>query len=137
MKMIVQHIKSIMLISGVITCSMVLALINPHAGLMQTFGASIMGPETGAIAEIVVRNWGALITLIGIILIYGAFQPLHRRFILVLASVSKTVFVALVLSFGQAFLAKAWIAVVFDLTVIVLYVLYLLQTQASTQQASA
>ena len=43
------------------------------------FGATLEGP----LAEIVVRNWGILIALIGGMLIYGAFEPYSRRLVLI------------------------------------------------------
>jgi len=117
-----SNIKWIMLISGVITCSMIMATINPQAGLMNTFGTSIDGP----IAQIVVRNWGALIALVGGMLIYAAFKPHLRSFVLVIASISKITFISLVLSFGAQFMDKAIVAVVFDSIVVALFLIYLL-----------
>ena len=48
-----------MLIFGILTCTMMYAAVAPQAALVNTFGEAISGP----IAEIVVRNWGVLITL--------------------------------------------------------------------------
>ena len=110
-----------MLVSGLLTCTMVYAVIVPEAALMNTFGESISGP----IAEIVVRNWGALITLIGATLIYGAFQPLHRSLILVIASISKTISIGLVLTIGNEYLDKAGIVIAFDIVVVMLFLIYL------------
>jgi hypothetical protein len=110
-----------MLVSGALTCTMFYAVVAPQAALQQTFGDSISGP----VAEIVVRNWGALITLIGALLIYGAFKPVHRALILTVASISKLVFIGLVLGFGSQYLGKAGLAVGFDSVVVALYVLYL------------
>ena len=103
MSWIVNNIKWIMLLSGVITCSMILAFIAPQAGLQATFGASIDGP----IAQIVVRNWGALIAMVGGMLIYGAYLPVHRRLILTVASLSKVIFISLILIHGSQFLGVA------------------------------
>ena len=61
------HIKWIMLVSGALTCTMIYAFIAPQAALTSTFGAALEGP----VANVVVRNWGALITLVGAMLIYG------------------------------------------------------------------
>ena len=68
MSWIVANMKWIMVVSGGLTCTMVYAAIAPQEALHSTFGESIEGP----VAEIVVRNWGGLITLIGAMLIYGA-----------------------------------------------------------------
>ncbi len=58
-------IKWIMLVSGVLTCTMVYAAIAPQAMLRSRFGESLEGP----LADLIVRNWGALIFLIGAMLI--------------------------------------------------------------------
>ena len=56
MKWVVANMKWIMLVSGALTCTMVYAAIAPDAALRSTFGETLEGP----VAEIVVRNWGAL-----------------------------------------------------------------------------
>lgn len=123
MKWIVANIKWIMLVTGIITCSMLLATISPTAGLLNTFGETL--PDA-PIMQIVVRNWGALIGLVGGMLIYGAFNPINRSFILAVAGISKIIFISLVLFYGSAYLGKAGIAVVFDSLVVLLYAAYLL-----------
>jgi len=66
---IVASMKWIMPVSGALTCTMLYATIAPQAGLRGTFGDALHGP----VAEIVVRNWGVLIGLMGAMLIYGAY----------------------------------------------------------------
>src|SRR5262245_32273605 len=115
-----------MLISGALTCSMVYAAIAPDAALRSTFGQTLDGPVAG----VVVRNWGALIALIGGILIYGAFHPLSRALALTVAALSKAVFIALVLSQGRQFMAyQAGSAVVIDAVMVVLFVAYLIASR--------
>ncbi len=126
MKIITNNIKWIMLISGALTCTMIYAAIDPEAALMFTFGASISGP----IAEIVVRNWGALITLFGAMLIYGAFEPLHRSLVLVVASIGKIVFIGLVLTIGNQYLGKAGVAIAFDSIVVIIFLIYLAKARS-------
>ena len=121
MNLITNNIKWIMLISGALTCTMIFAAINPEAALMMTFGASISGP----IAEIVVRSWGALITLVGAMLIYGAFEPLHRSLVLVVASIGKIVFIGLVLTMGSQYLGEAGVAIAFDSVIVIIFIIYL------------
>jgi len=70
-----------MTISGVLTLTMVYALIAPEAALRSTFGESL----DGSVADVVVRNWGALIGLVGAMLIYGARRPAVRGLTLVIA----------------------------------------------------
>jgi hypothetical protein len=102
---------------------MIFPALAPQAALLATFGATL--PEH-PLTEIVVRNWGALITLVGAMLIYGAYNPINRSFILLVAGVSKVIFISLVLIFGSQYLGKAGVAVGFDSVVVLLYFAYLL-----------
>jgi CHASE2 domain-containing sensor protein len=125
MQWITTRIKWVMLLSGLLTCTMVYAAIDPQAALRNTFGATLEGP----LADIVVRNWGALITLVGALLIYGADRPASRALVLVIAVVSKLCFISLVLVYGQAYMGKAGVAVVFDLVVVGIFIVYLAQNR--------
>lgn len=128
MAFIEARIKWIMLISGVLTCSMVYAALAPQAALISSFGAGIEGPAAG----IVVRNWGVLITLVGAMLVYGAYVPAVRSLVLVVAGISKLAFAALVLAEGGRFLGQqAGMAVIIDLIWVVLFAAYLLRQRAA------
>jgi hypothetical protein len=128
MNIATANIKWIMLVSGVLTCTMVYAAIAPQAALRSTFGETLEGP----LAEIVVRNWGALITLVGAMLVYGAFKPAVRPLALAVAGASKLVFIALVLSHGSRYLGQqAGIAIAVDLVWVVLFAIYLLGARAA------
>jgi hypothetical protein len=120
-----------MLLTGVMTCSMFYAAFAPQAALQGTFGDSISGP----VAEIVVRNWGALIGLTGVLLVYGAYVPVHRSLILVMASVSKLTFIGLVLTFGHQYLGKAGVVIGFDALVVAIFAVYL-ATAGRAKQSS-
>jgi hypothetical protein len=101
---------------------MIYAAVAPQAALVSTFGEGLDGP----VAEVVVRNWGALIGLVGAMLIYGAFNPPHRRLVLTAAGLSKAVFIGLVLSHGNRFLThQAGVAVVVDSLFVILFAWYL------------
>ena len=93
--------------------------------MLATFGETLPGP----LAELVVRSWGVLITLVGAMLVYGAFYPAQRQLVLVVAGISKLAFAALVLSYGGRYLATAGMAVAFDLAMVALFVTYLLRTR--------
>lgn len=119
---ITRQIKVVMLIAGVLTSTMIYAAAAPQAALLSTFGEGLDGP----VAEVVVRNWGAFIGLVGAMLIYGAFSPPHRRLVLMVAGSSKAVFIALVLSQGNRFLShQAGVAIVVDTLFVILFALYL------------
>ena len=54
------YIKWIMLVVGILTCTMFFAVLFPQMALQNTFGTTLEGP----LAEIIVRSWGMLITLV-------------------------------------------------------------------------
>ena len=116
----------IMLVSGVLTCTMVYAAIAPRAALRSTFGESLEGP----VAEIVVRNWGALIALVGGLLIWGAFHPPGRPVALAVAAASKLIFIILVLAFGRRFLGKASVPIAIDAVMVAIFVVALVRSLA-------
>lgn len=119
---IVANIDWIMVVSGVLTSTMIFAAIAPKAALRANFGETLDGP----LAEIIVRNWGALIALIGAMLIYGAFDPASRTIILMVAAASKVVFIALVLSQGGRYLRRqVGTAVLIDVVMVGLFAWYL------------
>ena len=122
-------IKWIMLISGALTCTMVYAAIAPQAMLRSTFGESVDGP----LAELVVRNWGALIFLVGAMLIYGAFNDAVRPLVLLVAAASKAVFIALVLSNGARYVqTQAGISIAVDSVMVVIFLAYLVTRRPAT-----
>jgi len=118
------RMKWVMLVSGALTCTMLYAALAPQAALQSTFGESIEGP----VAEIVTRNWGVLITLVGAMLIYGAFRPAVRPLVLTVAAVSKLAFIGLVLVQGGRFLQHgAGVAAAVDAVMVLLFAAYLWQ----------
>jgi len=120
--MLSGSIRWIMIVSGVLTCTMVYAVIAPQAMLQSTFGETLEGP----LALLIVRNWGALIVLVGAMLIYGAFTPAVRPLVLSVAAVSKAVFIALVLSNGGRFTGgQAGISIAVDALMVLIFATYL------------
>ena len=125
MKILVDNIRAVMLVSGALTLTMLQAAFAPDAALTSTFGATIDGPP----AQVVARNWGVLIALMGGMLVYGAFRPHVRRMALTVAGLSKLAFIALVLAHGADFLAhQAGIAIVVDAVMVTLFAAYLAAT---------
>jgi len=125
MGFITRHFKWLMLVSGVLTATMFYGLFAPQAALQSMFGASF----NGQLEALVIRSWSALVGLIGVMLIYGAFSPQNRVCCAAIAAMSKAIFVALVLIHGQAYLAKAAPALALDVLVIVFTLLFLLANQ--------
>lgn len=126
MEILHRFMKWVMLVSGLLTCTMFYAAVAPEEFLRSNFGQSIEGP----VAQIVVRNWGILVGLMGILLIYGAFQESARRIALFTAGTSKGAFIALILSLGQQFLQfQVGIAVAVDSAMVLLFAAYLVTTR--------
>jgi hypothetical protein len=126
---IAARMKTIMLVCGVLTCSGFYALVAPHAAVAGTYGAALEGP----IAEVIVRNWGALIGMVGLMLIYGAYRPAVRPLVLAAATGSKLVFISLVLAQGSRFLAQpVRVSVVVDLAMVGLFLAWLSRRRSAS-----
>lgn len=115
--MLNKFIAGVMIVSGLLTLTMLYAAISPVAAVQSMFQQA---PE-GAVAAIVVPNWGVLIGLMGALLIFGAFNPASRRLALVIAGASKVAFIALVLMHGQRYLDGLGLAVALDSVMVVLF----------------
>lgn len=125
-----RHIRWIMTVSGVLTSTMIYAAIAPDAALTATFGERV----EGGLAHIIVRNWGALIAIVGLMLIYGAFSPPARPLVLAVAGVTKAIFIGLVLSQGSRYLGhQAGVAVAVDAVMVVVFGWYLLAARGHTR----
>ena len=133
MHLLRRSIKWVMLIAGLLTCSMFYAVVAPEASVISNFGQPIEGP----VGQIIVRNWGALIGLMGVLLIYGAFREEVRTVALLVAGTSKLVFIALVLTLGQPFLQfQVGVSVAIDTIMVVLFATYLIAQRASARSAA-
>lgn len=122
MLLITQNFKWIMLVAGILTATMFYGLVAPGAALESMFGVSF----GGQLQLLIVRSWSALIGLMGVVMIYGAFSEANRAFAASIAALSKAIFVLLIFSFGQDFIVQAAPAIILDVAVVVLTVIYLL-----------
>lgn len=130
MSWIVANMRWIMVVSGVLTFTMIHAALAPEAALRSTFGETLSGP----LAQVVVRNWGALIALFGAMLVYGAFHPPQRPVILAGAATGKAIFIGLVLAQGGRYLGQqAAVAVIVDVVMIALFAWYLVAVRGSAR----
>ena len=129
MNVIAKSAKWVMLASGILTATMFYGLFAPQAALESMFGVSF----DGVLQDIVIRSWSALIGLMGIVLISGFFSENIRRYSFAIAAFSKLVFVILVLSYGQQFLAVVWPAITIDVLVIMVASIYLLTPVSGTK----
>lgn len=130
MSFITRWIKPIMIISGGLTLTMIYAVFAPQAALSGMFGDTLSGP----LAEIIVRNWGALIAIGGAMLLWGAFHPEVRSLVLLAVGGSKLVFIGLVLLCGWEYISgQAGWAIGIDALWVVLFALYLLESRRSAR----
>ena len=128
MNIIITKIKWIMVIAGLLTCSMIFAVFAPQAALISMFGDAITEP----LGEVVVRSWGFLIFLMGVLLIYGAFKPVYRNLSLVIVGISKIAFISLILIFGEQYIEKSAVTIIFDSILIALFAFYLIKVKSVT-----
>ena len=128
MNIIITKIKWIMVIAGLLTCSMIFAVFAPQAALISMFGEAISDP----LGEVVVRCWGFLIFLMGVLLIYGAFKPVYRNLSLVIVGISKIAFISLIVIFGEQYIEKSAVTIIFDSILIALFAFYLIKVKSVT-----
>ena len=131
MDFIIKNIKWVMLVSGLLTFTMFYGLFAPQAALESMFGVSF----SGTLETIVVRSWCALVGLMGAILIYGALDDKSRVFSISVATVSKVIFVSLVMFYGQEFLGEVGPAIAMDCITIALAVLFLVALRVKRSRA--
>ena len=120
MNILSKNIKWFMVVTGLLTCTMLEAVFDPEMALGNLFGEQLQGP----LANMIVRSWGVLITLTGLMLIYGAFSSTNRKFAAVIAATGKIVYVGLVISLGEPYLNNAALVVGFDTVVAIILFIY-------------
>ncbi len=92
-----------------------------------------MGQPQRSLSE----NWGALIGLMGLLLICGAFVEECRVIAICIAGASKVIFIALVLSLGRPFLQfDVGVAIVVDIVVVAVLAAYLIAEAVSSRSAA-
>lgn len=126
MNFILRNFKWLMVLSGVLTSTMLYGLFAPQAALQSMFGSSF----NGELESLIIRSWSALVGLMGLMLIYGAFNKKYRVFTATIAALSKLIFVALLFMYGQSFLLKAGLAIGMDLMVVLCTLIFLIAVKS-------
>jgi hypothetical protein len=119
----VDNIQWILLAGGLLTFSMIQAVIAPRAMVRNYFGQAPDSPQF----DLVVRNWGMLIATGGALLVWASFEPGVRLAAIVFACVTKVAFIALMLGSG-VMKRQAWVALVVDSLMVVVFMTYLAAT---------
>ena len=109
------------------------AAIAPQTGLMLLFGTTVTDP----LALLIVRSWAVLVSLIGAGLIYAGLRPKDRRVLVVLAAISKSAVLVLLMGFGGAYLGSTWSMLMFDGAMIAFFVALLMQADDASYGASS
>jgi hypothetical protein len=127
MSLIVSNIQWIMLAAGVLTLTMLQAVIAPQAALKGMFGEALEGP----LPQLIVRNWGFLIIVTAGFLLYAAFHPPLRAPALIVSGAGKLCFVALVFAAGARYAKRpVFIAAMIDAAFVLVFALYLVAAPA-------
>ncbi len=122
------HIFWILIVSGLLTCTMIQGVIAPATQFKTFFGETL--PDSPA-TVLVMRNWSALIALGGVLLVLSAFLEPLRFPIVLFTAVGKLAFAALVFGAGSRFRGhQAYLAALVDTVMVVLFFLYLLPPHA-------
>ena len=124
MRWIVQNIDWVLIVSGLLTCSMISMALTPRFAMRSTFGEVAEGP----VANLIARSWGAMIFASGLMLIYAAWHAEARLPILLYSIVGKLGFILLVLAEPRLRRPRALIAAGGDLVIVALLSWYLLTT---------
>ena len=118
-----------MLFAGMLTCSMIFAVFAPEIMLINMFGETLTEP----LAQVIVRSWGFLIFLVGTLLIYGAFKAEYRNLVIVISSLSKLMFILLIVIYGSQYIEKSLLTIVLDSTLVIVFAFYLVKVNKVTE----
>ena len=83
--MIGTHIEIILIVTGATTAMALAQFIAPALVSRIIYGAT----PTEVVGLALVRHWGLLVFLVGVLLIYAAFHPALREPVTVVAAVEK------------------------------------------------
>jgi len=120
--MIAEYIQLILLVSGVATMGGIVQFFAPRPLLKLLYGVETSEPTTLLLA----RHWGLLIFLVGVLLVYSAYNPSIRDPVLVVASLEKIVFAGLIFLSPVKRTFVATFAAAGDTAFVILYGVYFL-----------
>jgi len=126
MNLIVDNIQWIMLVAGLLTLTLLQAVVAPAAAMRSLFQTDV---EQGPL-QLIVRSWGLVICLTALFLLYAAFiDPSMRTPAIALSAIGKLHFVFMVFAAGVRFAdGQAFMAAIIDAIIVVLFALYLIAT---------
>jgi len=123
MAFLLDQLYLILIITGLLTMTMAQGVVAPRTVIDSTFGPMPDHP----VMIMIVRSWCLLITLIGALLFYAAFDPALRMPVMLAAGISKTFYVAMLVRLSPTHrLPKAKTIIVADSIMAGLYAVYLI-----------
>ena len=121
MNILVDNMQWVLIVCGLLTCSMIQAVFFPNNTMRAYFGEAAATPA----AEMLMRNWGALVTIGGVFLVYAAFTPALRPAALLSVGAGKLAFIVLMVSQPGRFLkGQGLIAVSIDRIMVATFAAY-------------
>jgi hypothetical protein len=118
--MIAAHIQPLLVITGLITALVVVMFVAPHPLLKLMF--NVERPDW--VTLFVARHWGLLIGLVGMLLVYAAYDPGVRAAAMALAAAEKIAGVGLILFTPLERTTAMWMVVFGDGAMAVIYLMY-------------
>jgi hypothetical protein len=91
--MLNDYVQPLLIATGAVTASLVGMCFAPRPALRLLFGHV---PQE-AVSLWLARHWALLVTCVGALLLWAAFDPALRRPVLWIAAIEKLAFVAMVL----------------------------------------
>ena len=86
--MLAAHIEWVLLLTGLATTGALVLCLAPGTMMKMIFGQA----PSDALSLLIVRHWGLLVGLVGVLLIYAAHHPEMRVPTLTVAIVEKAAF---------------------------------------------
>jgi hypothetical protein len=119
--MIGTHIEIILIFTGATTAMALAQFVAPASVSRIIYGAA----PTEVVGITLVRHWGLLVFLVGVLLIYAAFHPAVRELVTVVAAVEKIGFGLGIFGTSLRRYPIAAAIAVGDILIALVYVLYL------------